>query len=59
MARRSLAGVDVAFSGVQIGERARRVQAIFKWLWLQFKASWFEVMDLHVRTGRDIWRPPF
>ena len=59
MVRRSLTEFDVVFSGVEFGERARRFGAILKWLWLQMRASWLEVMGIYVRSGRDIWRPPF
>ncbi len=59
MVRRSMTDIDLVFSGFEFGERVRRLQAILKWLWLQVRASWLEVMGIYVRSGRDIWRPPF
>jgi hypothetical protein len=59
MVRRSMTGVNETYFGFELGERARRLVAIAKWLWLQMRASWLEVMDIQIRSGRDIWRPPF
>ena len=59
MVRRSLTGVNDTYFGFDLGERARRLVAIAKWLWLQVRASWLEVLDIQIRSGRDIWRPPF
>ena len=59
MTRRSLTGFDAFSNDAALAERAHRLLNILKWLWLQMRASWLEVMGIYVRSGRDIWRPPF
>jgi len=59
MERRSLAGVETSVRAFQPRSEARGLPAVFKWLWLQIRASWHEAMGISIRSGRDIWRPPF